>query len=149
MDGVLGRMRRSVGRSVHPIGSEPGRAGSRPGHAPLSDLGHRRVVELVEEFHSMLPVFEKAGFLLENFQIEVGLSPKFIPHFMVTHSVSDEEAQAALAELGNRRLLRTVMQALLKASYLRDHLTLGELEFVGLEVYVAAVPTVRLLFGKE
>ena len=40
-----------------------------------------------------------------------------------------------------------ILDALFKASYLSEHVKVGKLDFLGLEVHVSVIPTVRLLFG--
>ncbi len=115
----------------------------------LRHFGHDKVVDIANQFHSALPAFEKAGFKLQNLEIEVGISPKIIPHFMIVEQPSEEEKKQAIKEIQSNRLMKPVMDALLKASYLHRHIKIGDLPFIGLEVHFAIVPTVRLIFGKH
>ncbi len=112
-------------------------------------LGHDKVVDMANQFHSSLPIFEKAGFKLQNLEIEVGISPKIIPHFMIIGQPSEEQQKQAISEMQSHRLMKPVMDALVKASYLHKHIKIGNLPFIGLEVHFAIVPTVRLIFGKH
>ncbi len=83
------------------------------------------------------------------FEIEVGISPKFIPHFMVHKHISDEDKRRILDEVKGQRILTMILEALFKASYLSEHVKLGTLDFLGMEIHVGAIPTVRLLFGQD
>lgn len=112
-------------------------------------MGHDKVVDIANQFHSSLPIFEKAGFKLQNLEIEVGISPKIIPHFMIIDQPSEEEKKQAIKEIKSNRLMKPVMDALIKASYLHRYIKIGDLPFIGIEVHFAIVPTVRLIFGKH
>ena len=118
-----------------------------PKKSRLTDMGHQRLVDHVNEFDAYLPLLERAGFELRRFEIEVGLSPKFIPRFMIRRLISEEEKKRLLEEAGSKHLLKMILDALFKASYLSKHVKVGALEFLGLEIHVGAVPRVRLLFG--
>ena len=111
-----------------------------------AEHSHRVTVDHVLDFHEFLPVFERAGFAIQNFEIEIGLSPKMIPHFMITKHISEPEKRQLLNETRHQRVLHMILEALFKASYLSEHVRVGALKFQGLEVYVGAIPTVRLLF---
>ena len=112
-----------------------------------AEHSHRVTVDHVMDFHEFIPVFERAGFALQNFEIEIGLSPKMIPHFMITKHISEPEKRAILNETRHQRVLHMILEALFKASYLSEHVKVGILQFQGLEIHVGAIPTVRLLFS--
>lgn len=129
------------------VPNQPGDGNRRPN--PLQDMGHRKVAELSQEFHDCLPIFERAGFVLLNFEVEVGLSPKFIPHFHITKIISQDERRAILEEVRNQYVIKLILESLFKASTLSQHIRIGNLVFRGLEVHVSAIPTVRMLFGRQ
>lgn len=115
----------------------------------LKDHGHKKVASITDEFDEALPIFERAGYILKNFEIELGISPKLIPHFHIDKSVTAEQRKAVLAEVRHRRIIRLMLEALNKAAHLHDKLKIGNLDFKGLELHVSALPTVRLLFTKK
>lgn len=112
-----------------------------------AEHSHRVTVDHVMDFHEFILVFERAGFALQNFEIEIGLSPKMVPHFMITKHISESEKRQLLNETRHQRLQHMILEALFKASYLSEHVKMGALQFQGLEVHVGAIPTVRLLFS--
>ncbi len=118
------------------------------GRDAIKDISHKKIASVMDEFNEFLPVFEKAGYELLNYEIEISYSPKIIAHFMIKEYVSPEQQKEVLKEVRHKLMIKSVLETLIKTSYLHKHLEIGSLEFVGLEVHVGAVPTVRLLFGK-
>lgn len=120
--------------------------GARNSVASLKDSGQRRLAETVTQFEDTVPIFARAGFLLERIEVDVGFQPKVIPHFRITGEATDGDRQAALKELKSHRTSKMVMESLIKAMALQDYLQGGAMEFVGLEVHMGTMPTVRLKF---
>jgi len=114
----------------------------------INDYAHKKVIEASDKLHDNLPIFESAGYKLKKFEVELGISPKIIPHFMVDESVTEEQKMAALEKVKDKRLMHLMLEALIKAGKLHGSLQIGDLDFCGVEVHLAAIPTVRLLFGK-
>ncbi len=120
--------------------------GARNSVTSLKDTGQRRLAETVTQFEETVPIFARAGFLLERIEVDVGFKPKMIPHFSITGEATDADRQAALQELKAHRTSKMVMESLIKATALQDFLQGGAMEFVGLEVHMGTMPTVRLKF---
>ncbi len=120
--------------------------GIRDTQYKITDMGHKKIKDLMDELHDDLPVFEKAGYKLHSMEVEIGISPKLIPYFIVEKQISQEEQQAILDEVKHQRVLHLLLKSLFKSSYLKEVLKIGDLEFHGLRIELAAMPTVRLLF---
>ena len=112
----------------------------------ITDVGHRKMKEVIDELHDDLPIFERAGYSLHSLEVELGIAPKLIPHFKVDKQISKEEQLAILDEVKHKRVLYLLLSSLFKSSYLKEILKIGNLEFHGLKVELAAVPKVHLLF---
>ncbi|MBW8017050.1 MAG: hypothetical protein FVQ82_12765 [Planctomycetes bacterium] len=110
---------------------------------------HKKIIEISDRLHKYLPTFESAGYKLKKFEVELGISPKIIPHFMIDESVTLEQKMEALEKVKGKRMMHLMMEALIKASKLHGTLQVGDLDFCGIEVHLSAIPTVRLLFGSE
>ena len=115
----------------------------------ITDLGHKKIKDLTDELHDDLPIFERAGYSLHSLEVELGVSPKLIPHFRVHKQISKEEQQAILDEVKHKRLISLLLSSLFKSSYLKEVLRIGDLDFHGLKIELAAIPKVHLLFWKE
>lgn len=110
---------------------------------------HKKIIDVSDRFHKNLPIFESAGYKLKKFEVELGISPKLIPHFIIDESVTLEQKMESLEKLKGKRMMHLMMDALIKAGKLRGTLQVGDLDFCGIEVHLAAIPTVRLLFGDK
>lgn len=115
----------------------------------ITDAGHRKMKDLVDELHEDLPIFERAGYKLHSLEVELGITPKLIPHFKVEKHISKEEQQTLLNEVKHKRVLHLLLSSLFKASYLKKVLRIGNLDFNGLKIELSAIPTVRLLFWES
>ena len=115
----------------------------------INDHSHKKIITVSDRFHDCLPIFESAGYKLKKFEVELGISPKIIPHFMIDESVTHEQKLEALKKVKGKRMMHMMLDALIKASKLHGSLQIGDLDFCGIEVHLSALPTVRLLFGNE
>jgi hypothetical protein len=143
---------RSIGHLKQPSASQaptPNREHLHEKRKDISDHAHRKIIEVSDRFHDHLPLFESVGYKLKRFEVELGISPKIIPHFIIDESVSEEQKLAALEKVKGKRMMHMMLEALIKASKLHGTLQIGELDFCGIEVHLSALPTVRLLFGNE
>jgi len=112
----------------------------------ITDAGHRKIKDMLDELHDDLPIFEKAGYKLHSLEVEIGISPKLIPHFRICEHISEEEQKAILEEVRHKRVLHMLLSSLFKSSYLKKVLRVGNLDFHGLKIELSAIPTVKLLF---
>ena len=113
----------------------------------IKDFANRKVAMAVQNFSKALPLFEQGGFKLRSFDVELGVSPTLTPRFSITKVCEQEERDDLLARAEQHGgSVKAVMLALFKAVDLRDYMTLGNLELVGLNVSISAIPSVRLIF---
>ena len=120
-------------------------------HEKRKSIKDRAVLAMlgkVDECTECLPLFEEAGFSLVRFDFDVGLSPKLLPRFMINRVASEEEQKEALEKVRKRRVVAAIMKALFKAAQMHDVLRVGHLCFMGVEVNVSAMPTVKMIFGQ-
>ncbi len=122
-------------------------AGTDP--AAIKDMAHRKVVEIVNEFVACTELFARAGFCLQNFDVEVGISPKLIPRFYVTRIPEEAERQKLLDQVKSKRLIHAILNGLFKTADLQRYFHIGEMNLVGIEVHAATMPTIRMLFGNR
>jgi len=115
----------------------------------IDNHAHKKIIEVSDKLHDNLPIFESAGYKLKKFEVELGISPKIIPHFMVDKSVTYEQKMEALEKVKDKRMMHLMMDALIKAGKLRGALQIGDLDFCGIEVHLSAIPMVRLIFGNK
>ncbi len=115
----------------------------------FTDFGHKKIKILIDELQEDLPIFERAGYKLHHLDVELGLSPKLIPYFTIKKHISEKDQIALLEEVKHKRIIHALLSSLFKSAYLQNVLQIGGLDFFGLKVELAAVPTVHLLFREK
>jgi len=79
----------------------------------LSAVGSQKIQELVTAFQQSLPAIRSAGYELTEFEVELGVTPKLIPHFRhAPKSIEDIDAarERTVAVLGATRKIRSNIQ---------------------------------------
>lgn len=114
----------------------------------LSAVGTEKIQELIASFQQALPAIKTAGYELTEFEIELGVTPKLIPHFR--HAVrSVEDADAARESLRNNKLGSLILTALLKAGDVHKKINVAGFAFSHIEIELGLVPSVRLQYKQE
>ncbi len=111
--------------------------------------GADKVKRVVNDFISITPLIERAGYEIVDLEIELGLIPKLIPHFKKVHEVTEIEKQQVLDELADKRLMSMLVNALFKSDTFQSNLNLSTYRYTGIEVEIAPLPAVRLKYEKR
>lgn len=115
--------------------------------AQISDYAQRKVATAVNTFTQDLPLFEQAGFSLKCLELELGVTPYLRPRFNIGQIPPDEQKKLLLDDARKKGgSTYAVLAALFKAVEMKQFLKLGNLELVGLNVTLSAIPSVRLVF---
>jgi len=125
-------------------GATPPSSGSR-----LTDFGSRRVREITDELHEAIPTIEEAGYALSAMDIDIGVPPKLVAHFILTEEIDESRRQALLERTRSSRALHVLLSSLFRASDLQRAVRVGALTFRGIEVHISAMPKVRLVFCRS
>lgn len=116
--------------------------------SPLDDdFEHQskdKVRSIIQDFQSITPYIEQAGYQITDLQIELGIIPKLIPHFLKVRQVDEDEKAAILEQIENKRLMKMLLRALFKADSFQQNLKMNQYTFKGIEVEIAPIPAVRL-----
>ena len=106
-----------------------------------------RVRSVIQDFQSITPLIEQAGYTITDLQIELGIIPKLIPHFLKVKDVDAAEKEAILDSMNNKRLMKMLMHALFKADSFQQNLKMNNYKFKGIEIEIAPIPAVRLNYS--
>ena len=113
----------------------------------VSDKVTESVNKVLNELDSAKPSLSKAGYELEEVEIEIGVPPKLIPRFSICQSDEDSGIQAR-EELENNRFGKSLLKGLNLARSLESKLYIREMEFSHIEIEIGVVPTVKLRYRK-
>ena len=111
----------------------------------VSDKVTDSVNKVLDELNSATPSLVKAGYQLDEVEIEIGVPPKLIPRFSICQSQPNSSEQIT-EELKKNRIGRNVLKGLNAANSLQSKLTVPNMEFSHIEIEIGVVPTVKLRY---
>ncbi|MFZ2029201.1 MAG: hypothetical protein WAU68_02745 [Vitreimonas sp.] len=114
----------------------------------LSAAGAQKVQELVLSFQQALPAIKSAGYEMTEFEVELGVTPKLIPHFR--HAAkSAEDVDTARAMLKDNKIGMMILMALLKAGEMHRQIKVAGFGFTHIEIELGLIPSVRLQYKND
>jgi hypothetical protein len=114
---------------------------------PSSKVGDA-ISDVVSNLNDSLPHLAKAGFIMNEIEIEVGVPPKLIPHFTVDETLV-ENTQQVLTNLEGNTVGSVLFKALLKAADLQEKIVINSMTFSRVEIELGIVPAVRLCYKQK
>lgn len=130
------------------LGDPPEYTGEEAEQSSFTVPGAEKVKNVVNDFISITPLIERAGYQIVDLEIELGLIPKLIPHFKKTREVNEDEKELVLEELKEKRLMSMLVNALFMSDNFQSSLNLSNYRYTGIEVEITALPAVRLKYQK-
>ncbi|TQV76949.1 hypothetical protein FLL45_03075 [Aliikangiella marina] len=118
-------------------------------NSPITKLTTDKLKAIVADLTNAGPIFEEAGFIMEQLEVEVGLLPKIVPQFHQIKKVAKEDEEAVLQQLSDRKLLQFVLQSLFKSSRMEALLGNTDLGLHAIEIEISAPPSVRTIFKRK
>lgn len=116
--------------------------------AELKSFGAEKVQETLGAFLSALPALKQAGYDLREFEIELGLTPKVIAHFM-PHPVTDEDIAVARETLKDNKIGASMLSVLRRAGDMHRQIKAPGFECAHMEIDVGIIPAVRLRYRAQ
>jgi len=103
---------------------------------------------LIADFKAALPHLSKAGYVLTELEIEVGISPKLIPHFYHDPTVK-VDLDKVLASLKGNNIGTALMVSLAQASKLQKKVEISHMQFNHIEVELGPIPSLKLQYKND
>ena len=109
------------------------------------------ILDVVSSLNDSLPHLAKAGYTMDELEIEIGVPPKLIPHFSVDGALVEnaENAEQALTDLEGNIIGTTLFKALFKAEKKKKKIVINGMSFSRLEIQLGLVPAVRLCYKQQ
>tara|TARA_B100001057_G_C22702431_1_gene892313 strand:+ start:195 stop:659 length:465 start_codon:yes stop_codon:yes gene_type:complete len=104
-----------------------------------------KIMSLVDEFNDALPHLSEAGYTLDQLDVELGLPPKLIPHFVYAQD-SEVDSETALENLKNNRLGHNLLKILIMVEDYQHKFKFSQMSFCHLEIELSVIPTVKLAY---
>lgn len=117
----------------------------------LKNVSAGTVEATVRRFNEALPYIERAGFYVDQVELNLAINPSLTPHLIPVERLSDAEKQALLDEVRaeDKTLTLTILQSLFRAEALSNVAKFDDFEFMRLEIEVAVIPAVKLSYFRK
>jgi len=115
----------------------------------LPDFTAEKLRAVIISLNQAEPIFQKAGYIMEQLDVEFGKSPKLTPHFRRQQPISEEQHQQLLSELEDQALIKFMLISLHKSSRMQSLFDNSELYFYGMEIDISSIPSVRTIFKRK
>ena len=106
------------------------------------------ILDVISNLNDALPHLTKAGYTMDELEIEIGVPPKLIPHFTVDETLVKNTEQA-LTDLEGNTIGFALFKALLKAADLQQKIVINGMSFSRVEIQLGLVPAVRLCYKQK
>lgn len=126
----------------------PAKTAATDTFAGLKELGSAKLQELIASFQQALPAIKTAGYELTEFEIELGVPPKLIPHFRYA-AKSAADIERARDAVRDNKLGGLILNGLLKAGDVHKQIRVAGYCFSHVEIELGLIPSVRLQYKNE
>lgn len=116
--------------------------------AELKAFGAEKLQETMAAFLNALPPLRQAGYELREFEIELGITPKIIAHFM-PWPASDEDIAAACETLKANKVGASMLSVLRRAGDVHRQVKVPGFSCAHMEIDVGVIPAVRLRYRAD
>jgi hypothetical protein len=113
--------------------------------AELKAFGAEKFDQTMAAFLDALPPLRQAGYELREFEIELGITPKIIAHFMPRPANADDIA-AAREALKDNKIGASMLSVLRRAGDVHRQVKVPGFECAHMEIDVGVIPAVRLRY---
>lgn len=111
----------------------------------LKAFGAEKLDQTMAAFLNALPALRQAGYELREFEIELGVTPKIIAHFMPV-AASDDDIAAAREALKSNKIGASMLSVLRRAGDVHRQVKVPGFECAHMEIDVGVIPAVRLRY---
>ena len=116
--------------------------------AELKAFGEEKLDQTMAGFRRALPALSQAGYRMHEFEIELGITPKIIAHFMPSET-SEEQIAAAREALKDNPIGSSMLSVLKRAGDAHKRFKLLGFNCGHIEIDVGVIPAVRLRYRAE
>lgn len=115
----------------------------------LTAVSTERTLQLLSNINVILAALPDAGYEVEQLDLEVGTKPKLTANLKIGSAIHQEKLQDILAANPNNFVLKTAINALIRASQLQDAVSVNSLVLQDIKLVVTVNPTVTLQWREK
>lgn len=105
--------------------------------------------QALREISGSAEIFREAGYRLTGLDMELGLVQRLIVHLEKVSDVDERTLRALLSSHAARPTMASVLASLIKAESLAGKMSLTDLSYRGLMIYVGPTPALRLCWTAD
>lgn len=117
--------------------------------AGFANLNAEKLKAIIAILNEAEPVFAKAGYRIEQLDVEFGNNTKLTPHFKQLKAIDVEQQEALLATLADQQLIKFILISLNKSGRMQSLFDNSDLYYHGMEIDISASPSVRTVFKRK
>ena len=114
----------------------------------LSDLSSEKIKSLIITLNQAKPIFENAGYCMEQLDVVFGLEPKLSAHFKKVEDIELAVYQEILKQLDENQLVRFILISLHKSEKMNSLFSESDLDYYGMDIDISSKPSVTSIFKK-
>lgn len=115
----------------------------------MGNLSAEKLKSVIISLNNAESTFQKAGYILEQLDVEFGLEPKLTPHFRQQSVIDAQQQERLLEELADQQLIQFILISLFKSGRMQSLFDESELYYYGMEIDISSVPSVRTIFRRK
>jgi hypothetical protein len=116
--------------------------------AELKAFGEEKLDQSMTAFRRALPALRQAGYQMREFEIELGITPKIIAHFMPSEA-TEEDIAAAREALKDNAIGASMLGVLKRAGDAHRRFKVLGFNCAHIEIDVGVIPAVRLRYRAD
>lgn len=116
--------------------------------AELKAFGAEKLQETMTAFQAALPALRQAGYEMREFEIELGITPRIISHF-ISVPASAEDVAAAREALKDNKVGASMLSVLTRAGDMHRQIKVPGFSCALMEIDVGILPAVRLRYRAD
>jgi hypothetical protein len=116
--------------------------------AELKAFGSEKLQETMAAFQAALPALRQAGYEMREFEIELGLTPRIISHF-ISAPATAEDVAAAREALKDNKVGASMLGVLIRAGDMHRQIKVQGFHCARMEIDVGLLPAVRLRYRAD
>ncbi|WP_395647770.1 hypothetical protein [Terricaulis sp.] len=116
--------------------------------AELKAFGEEKIDQSMAGFRRALPALRQAGYQMREFEIELGITPKIIAHF-IPFDVSEEDVAAAREALKDNPVGVSMLSVLKRAGDAHKRFKVMGFSCAEMELDIGVIPAARLRYRAE
>ena len=115
----------------------------------LHAAGTEKVSDFANDILGLSPLIEEAGFNMKDLNVDIGLPPSISIGFEKEKNIDPAAVDKLMEEHKDKKMLRVILQALMKADAMQKSMNLSHYKFAGVHVKLGIPPDVILKFVRN